>query len=258
MKDVFEDVQGRPDAREIALDAAGIKGLTHPFKLETGPSGVQPVLARLAMSCALPAHVKGTHMSRFVEASGALETPLSPSSIATLARDVQRRLAAESVSVEAEFTFVLAREAPATQARGFVDYRGSLACSLTRDDTRVTTRVEVPVTSLCPCSKAISDYGAHNQRGVITIAVAHDGRLTIEELVAVAESSGSSPVYSLLKRPDERLVTMRAYETPMFVEDMVRAVAVRLRDDQRVRSGTIAAVNDESIHNHQAFAELSF
>ncbi len=258
MKDVFEDVQGRPDAREIALDAAGIKGLTHPFKLETGAAGVQPVLARMAMSCALPAQVKGTHMSRFVEAAGALETPLSPTSIVTLARDVQKRLAAERVSVEAAFTFVLAREAPATKARGFVDYRGALSCTLSDGGASVTTRVEVPVTSLCPCSKAISDYGAHNQRGIITIDATHDGTVTIEELVVLAESSGSSPVYSILKRPDERLVTMRAYETPMFVEDMVRAVAVRLRADARVRSGTISAVNDESIHNHQAFAELSF
>ena len=258
MKDVIEDVQGRPDGRDIALDAAGIKGLTHPFKLDTGASGAQPVLARLAMSCALPASVKGTHMSRFIEAAGALETPLSPSSIVTLARDVQKRLAADKVSVEAAFTFVLAREAPATKARGFVDYRGALACTVSGGETRVATRVEVPVTSLCPCSKAISDYGAHNQRGVITIEATHDGTVSIEELVAIAESSGSSPVYSILKRPDERLVTMRAYETPMFVEDMVRAVAVRLRGDARVRSGTIAAVNDESIHNHQAFAELSF
>lgn len=258
MKELFEDVQGRPDAREIALDAAGVKGLTHPFKLETGPSGVQPVLARLAMSCALPANVKGTHMSRFIEAAGALEAPLAPASIMALARDVQKRLESTSVSVEAAFTFVLAREAPATKARGFVDYRGALACAIDGAETRVRSRVEVPVTSLCPCSKAISDYGAHNQRGTITIDVVHDGEVSLEELVLLAESSGSSPVYSILKRPDERAVTMRAYETPMFVEDMVRAVALRLRSDQRVRSGLVAAVNDESIHNHQAFAELRF
>ncbi len=258
MKDVFEDVQGRPDAREIALDAAGVKGLAHPFKLDTGPSGLQPVLARLAMSCALPASVKGTHMSRFIEAAGALEAPLSPSSMVLLARDVQKRLAADKVSVEAGFTFVLPREAPATKARGFVDYRGAFACVLSARATRITSRVEVPVTSLCPCSKAISDYGAHNQRGIITIEVVHDGSVALEELVTLAESSGSSPVYSILKRPDERLVTMRAYETPMFVEDMVRAVAVRLRDDRRVTSANVSAVNDESIHNHQAFAELRF
>jgi GTP cyclohydrolase FolE2 len=258
MKDVFEDVQGRPDARAVALDAAGVRGLTHPFKLDTGAAGVQPVLARLAMSCALPGNVKGTHMSRFVEAAGALETPLSAAAMVLLARDVRKRLDAEKVSVEAEFRFVLAREAPVTGARGFVDYRGALSCALDGGDVITTTRVEVPVTSLCPCSKAISDYGAHNQRGVITIQATHDGAVTIEELVELAEASGSSPVYSILKRPDERLVTMRAYETPMFVEDMVRAVAVRLRDDSRVRRARISAVNDESIHNHQAFAELSF
>ncbi len=258
MKDVFEDVQGRPDVREIALDAAGIKGLTHPFKVETGAAGVQPVLARLAMSCALPAHVKGTHMSRFVEAAGALEAPLSPASIIALARDVSKRLEAPRVSVEATFTFVLAREAPATKARGFVDYEGALSCVLSGSEARVVTRVKVPVTSLCPCSKAISDYGAHNQRGVITIEATHTGGVTLEELVELAESCGSSPIYSLLKRPDERLVTMRAYETPMFVEDMVRAVAVRIRADERISSARIAAVNDESIHNHQAFAELVF
>lgn len=257
MKDVFEDVQGRPDVREIALDAAGIKGLTHPFKVDTG-SGVQPVLARLAMSCALPAHVKGTHMSRFIEAAGALEAPLSHTSIVALARDVAKRLDAPKVSVEAKFTFVLAREAPATRARGFVDYKGALSCVLDGATERVVTRVEVPVTSLCPCSKAISDYGAHNQRGIITIAAVHSGHVTIEELVDIAESCGSSPIYALLKRPDERLVTMRAYETPMFVEDMVRAVAMKLRETGKIVSASISAVNDESIHNHQAFAELAF
>lgn len=258
MKDVFEDVQGRPDVRDIALDAAGIRGLTHPFQVATGKAPAQAILAKLSMSCALAADVKGTHMSRFIEAAGALTGPLSAQGITTLARDVQQRLSATDVSVEASFTFVLARKAPATKARGWVDYSGALACTLTGKDARITTRVAVPVTSLCPCSKAISDYGAHNQRGIITIEATHDGSVTIEELVELAEASGSSPIYSILKRPDERAVTMRAYETPMFVEDMVRAVAVRMRHDKRVSGGLISAVNDESIHNHQAFAELSF
>lgn len=257
MKHSIEDVQGRPDERNLDIERAGVMGVKHPFTLETGASGRQPVLAELAMGCFVPAAVKGTHMSRFVEAAREHEAGLSAEGIVTLARDVQKRLQTDDVTVSATFTFVLAREAPVTRARGFVDYRGELRCRTTRDAHEVTTTVHVPVTSLCPCSKAISDYGAHNQRGIITIAVRHSKPIAIEELVAIAEGSGSCPVYSVLKRPDERAVTMRAYENPMFVEDMVRNVAASLRGDTRIASGKVTAVNDESIHNHQAYAELT-
>src|SRR5262249_31087571 len=156
----FEDVQGHPDLRDIPLDAAGIRGLTHPFTLATGTAAEQPILATLSMTCALAADVKGTHMSRFIEAAGAHSGPLSPQGIVALARDVQQRLSAREVSVEASFTSDLAREAPATRSRGWVDYRGSLDCALAGSEARVTTRVAVPVASLFPCSKAISDCGA--------------------------------------------------------------------------------------------------
>lgn len=257
MKHVIEDVQGRPDDRNLPIERAGVMGVKHPFTLATGASGVQPIIAELALSCHVPAIVKGTHMSRFVEVARDHVGPLSSDGIVTLAREVQKRLQTEDVHVSATFPFLLMREAPVTKARGYVDYRGALACTIGAAGVQVTSTVHVPVTSLCPCSKAISDYGAHNQRGIITLEVRHSEPIALEELVAVAEGSGSCPVYSVLKRPDERAVTMLAYETPMFVEDMVRNAAGSLRGDARIVSGRIRAVNDESIHNHQAFAELA-
>lgn len=257
MKHLIEDVQGRPDERNLVVERAGVCGLKHPFTLETGSAGGQPVLAELALSCLVPAAVKGTHMSRFVEAARDMDGILSAAGIVELARDVQKRLQSEDVTVTAAFPFLLMREAPVTRAQGYVDYRGELTCQITKGAPYVTSTVHVAVTSLCPCSKAISDYGAHNQRGIITISVRHSEPLPLEELVAVAEGSGSCPVYSVLKRPDERAVTMRAYETPMFVEDMVRNVAASLASDKRILGGTVKAVNEESIHNHQAFAELT-
>ena len=257
MKEVIEDVQSRPDTRAIALDAAGVRGLKHPFTLVTSATASQPVVAELAMSAAAAAEAQGTHTSRCV-ASAATVTRLAADGNVELAREVHRRLFSPNVDVEARFTFILLRHAPVTGAPGWIDYRGALACNLNAGIATVTTSVHVPVTTLCPCSKAISAYGAHNQRGVISIAARHDGGVHLEELVAIAESCGSSPVYAVLKRPDERAVTMQAYDTPMFVEDIVRCVVEKLRADARIASADIAVVNDESIHNHQAFAETRY
>ena len=253
MKEVIEDVQSRPDARAIAIDTAGVCGLKHPFTLMTSATAHQPIIAELTMSATVPAAVKGTHMSRYVEAAATV-SHLAGDGIAKLAHEVHRRLMSPDVRTRANFTFVLQRYAPVTGAAGWIDYQGALDCTLVAGVTTITTTVHVPVTTLCPCSKTISDYGAHNQRGVITIAARHDGGVHLEELVAIAESCGSCQVYPVLKRPDERYVTMKAYDTPMFVEDIVRSVVEKLRNDARIAEADIAVVNDESIHNHKAFA----
>ncbi|MEZ4298996.1 MAG: GTP cyclohydrolase FolE2 [Polyangiaceae bacterium] len=259
------DVQSRADRRGIALDRAGVMDLRYPIVVLDRKNERQQTTARVTMSVSLPHHFKGTHMSRFIEVLNEHRGEVTMRTLPKLLKELRERLEAESARVELHFTYFLERAAPQSGARGLMDYECSFVgeSSGTRDDFILGVRV--PVTSLCPCSKEISDYGAHNQRGIIGVdvrsteaAAGGPSLIWIEELVEIAERAASAPVYPLLKRSDERHVTMQAYENPVFVEDMVRNVAAALMEDARVGWFAVQAVNYESIHNHSAFASMQW
>jgi GTP cyclohydrolase I len=259
------DVQSRKDNRGIALDRVGVTGLRYPIVVLDQAHERQETVASITMSVNLPHHFKGTHMSRFVEVLNQHHGEITMRTIPQILKDLRARLDAESARVELAFPYFLERKAPKSQARGLMDFDCTFIGEMKGEDIDFSLGVKVPVTSLCPCSKEISDYGAHNQRGVISIEVRStqdaDGSphlVWIEELVAMAEASASSPVYPLLKREDERHVTMQAYDNPVFVEDMARNVAGRLQDDVRIAWFHVHAENFESIHNHSAFASLEW
>lgn len=261
----MHDIQSQADHRNIPIDKVGVCGLQYPIVVLDQKNQSQSTIARLSMSVNLPHEFKGTHMSRFIEVLNSHRGEMTMRTLPSILAELKERLSAESAHIEAEFPYFLERTAPISGAVGLMDYQCRFVGEANGGKSDFILSVSVPVTSLCPCSKAISDYGAHNQRGEISIAVRSRGGETgapaliwIEELIAVAEASASSPVYALLKREDERHVTMRAYDNPVFVEDIVRNVAAQLLEDERLTWFHVHAVNHESIHNHGAFAEIEW
>lgn len=254
--DPLEDVQNRGDDRNVAIEQVGVSGLRYPITVLDKREEHQNTLATLNLSVGLPHESKGTHMSRFVEVIERHRGELTVRTIRSALEDLRTTLDAESARIEVAFDYFLERSAPVSGATALMDYHCEFTGQLTNKKLDFVLTVHVPVTSLCPCSKAISDYGAHNQRGTIQINCRSEDIVWIEDLIEVAESSASSPVYPLIKREDERFVTMQAYDNPVFVEDMVRSVAVKLREDSRVTWFSVRAENYESIHNHNAFAEV--
>ena len=261
----MDDVQNGIDDRRIPIDQVGVSDLRYPIVVLDRQREKQQTVAKLTMSVSLPHHFKGTHMSRFIEVLNEHRGEVTMRTLPAILQELKQRLQAESARIEVSFPYFLERAAPASGARALMDYECSFVGEANGSHADFVLGVRVPVTSLCPCSKAISDYGAHNQRGLITIevrssrtAVGEPALVWIEELVELAETSASAPVYPLLKRADERHVTMQAYDNPVFVEDMVRNVAVRLQKDPRVAWFHVHAVNHESIHNHSAFARLEW
>jgi GTP cyclohydrolase IB len=259
------DVQNQADTRGIAIDKVGVTNLRYPITVLDRARGTQETVASISLSVALPHHFKGTHMSRFLEVLNEHRGEVTVRSIPALLQDLQARLDAESAQIDVQFPYFMERPAPVTKATGLMDYDCRFSASVDGTDVDFVLGVRVPVTSLCPCSKEISDYGAHNQRGLINVSVRTipdagrpDALVWIEEIVEVAEASASSPVYPILKRPDERHVTMRAFDNPVFVEDIVRDVASRLKQDIRINWFKIQVTNQESIHNHDAFAEVEW
>jgi GTP cyclohydrolase FolE2 len=256
------DVQALPDQRGIALDTVGIDGLRYPVLICDGQGNKRDTVATMTMTVDVAAEVKGAHLSRFVEVLHAWRDQLDAASMLLMADDLRQRMGSRTATVSAAFVYFLERNAPVTGAASFMDY----PCTITATSGgpaggTVSLQAEVAVTSVCPCSKAISDYGAHNQRGRVTIDVDLTRHATgpwFDDLIAVAEQSGSSPLYALLKRPDERHVTMAAHDNPVFVEDMARNVVIALRGEPRISRGKVRVVNDESIHNHAAFAQVSW
>jgi GTP cyclohydrolase IB len=262
---MINDVQSRSDDRGIALDRAGVSGLRYPITVLDKSDGRQETVAELSMSVSLPHHFKGTHMSRFIEVLNAHRGEVTMRTLPIILKELKNRLDAETAHIEVKFPYFIEREAPVTKSKALMDYECSFIGESNGKYDDFILRVCTPVTSLCPCSKEISDYGAHNQRGYITIDVRSNSNekgdteiVWIEELIEIAERSASSPVYALIKRPDERFITMRAFENPVFVEDMVRKSAEQLMDDKRIAWFRVHAENDESIHNHNAFAELEW
>ncbi|HTY51331.1 MAG TPA: GTP cyclohydrolase FolE2 [Steroidobacteraceae bacterium] len=249
-----EDVQSRADTRRLPINRVGIKDITHPVRVQDRSEGEQHTIATFNMYVNLPHDFKGTHMSRFVAILNQHEREISVESFRAMLAEMTGKLEADTGRIEMSFPFFVAKRAPVSGVESLMDYRATLIGERRGDEGCTWIRVVVPVTSLCPCSRDISRYGAHNQRSHLTITARLREHVWIEELIEVAEAEASSELYGLLKRADEKFVTERAYENPKFVEDLVRDVAVRLNDDQRIGAYVVEAENFESIHNHSAYA----
>ncbi|MFG0325985.1 MAG: GTP cyclohydrolase FolE2 [Phycisphaerales bacterium JB037] len=255
--ETIPDVQGTRDARRIAIDRVGVKDVTYPFCLRTREGGTQTTVAKINMYVALPHEKKGTHMSRFLEVLNdhACE-PITPERVPEITHAIRERLDAREAHFEASFTYFIRKPAPVTRMEGLMDYEVTFECTANGEDDFILG-VAAPATSLCPCSKEISEYGAHNQRCRIEAKVRFDGELWIEDLVTLLENAASHPVYAVLKRPDEKYVTEKAFENPKFVEDIVRDLAIALENDERITWYSINSENYESIHSHNAYAQIT-
>src|SRR5215208_2475450 len=248
------DVQATPDTRQLAIDRVGIKSIRHPVKIRERAGGIQHTVAHFNMYVELPHQFKGTHMSRFVEILNAHEREISPDTFRVMLREMVRKLEAESGHIEMTFPYFVNKKAPISGVESLMDYEVTFVGEIRDGRESFTLKVLVPVTSLCPCSKKISERGAHNQRSHVTIKARLLKHIWIEELIGMVESEASSELYGILKRVDEKHVTERAYDNPKFVEDVVRDVAVRLNTDERIAAYVVEAENFESIHNHSAYA----
>jgi GTP cyclohydrolase I len=248
------DCQNESDVRRLRIDRVGVKNLLHPIQVSDRERSTQSTVARVSLSVDLPQHRKGTHMSRFIEILNAHGRHVHVESVAAILDEMQRKLHAETAHIEIEFPYFVEKAAPVTRSQGWVDYEVKLEATARDRVIDLLMSVKVPVTTLCPCSKAISQQGAHNQRGYVTLALRSERSIWIEEAIEMVEQSASSQIYSLLKRPDEKFVTEHAYENPVFVEDLVRNVAVRCNRHPAVRWYRVEAENMESIHNHAAYA----
>jgi GTP cyclohydrolase I len=252
---VMPDVQSTPDTRQIAIQRVGVKGVRHPLTVRTG-SGVQPSVGVWNLDVHLPAEQKGTHMSRFVALLEENREPLDQAGLRALLAAMLTRLEAHSGRIEVTLPYFVMKTAPVSGVQSLLDYEATFIAEQRNGETRLFMKVLVPVTSLCPCSKKISQHGAHNQRSHLTIAAELAGEVAVEELIRIAEEEASCELWGLLKRPDEKFVTERAYENPKFVEDLVRDVATRLNGNERIVAYTLEAENFESIHNHSAYAVI--
>lgn len=253
----IEDVQSSVDTRRIPIQKVGIKDIRHPVRIADRTGGEQHTIAMFNMYVDLPAHFKGTHMSRFVEILNRHEREISVASFKDMLAEMTRRLEARSGHVEMNFPYFIAKKAPVSGVASLLDYDVTFIGERRDEDTVMHVQVVVPVTSLCPCSKKISDYGAHNQRSHVTVKARLNGFVWLEELIDMIEAEASCELYGLLKRPDEKYVTEHAYDNPKFVEDIVRDIAVRLDRDDRIRSYLVSSENFESIHNHSAYAQVA-
>ena len=255
------DTQNESDHRGLAIDRVGIRSLRHPLRVRDAHAAdatAQPTVATMALAVDLPAHLKGTHMSRFVEALNETGRTLDLANPAALPHRLLELLPATRAHVEWDFPWFVEKSAPATGRTGLLDYQVNLAVDHHKDATTTTTlTLSIPVATLCPCSKAISEYGAHNQRGVVTFTVRTHTPIALAELIPLVEQSASCELYSVLKRPDEKIVTERAFDNPVFVEDLVRNIATRADQEPRISSYRIEAENFESIHNHSAWAVIT-
>jgi len=250
------DVQATPDTRHLAIDRVGIKSIRHPVKVAERAGGIQHTIAMFNMYVGLPHHFKGTHMSRFVEILNAHEREISPDTFRVMLREMVKKLEAQSGHVEMTFPYFVSKKAPVSGVQSLMDYEVTFIGEIVDGVETFTLKVLVPVTSLCPCSKKISDRGAHNQRSHVTIAARINAFVWIEELIDKVEKQASSELWGLLKRPDEKYVTEHAYDNPKFVEDMVRDIAADLNADARIEGYVVESENFESIHNHSAYAMI--
>lgn len=251
------DVQSTRDLRNLPINQVGIKDLRFPITLRTA-EGEQATVARLTMTVYLPAEQKGTHMSRFVALMEQQTEALSFERLQQLTREMVELLDSHSGKISVSFPFFRKKTAPVSGIQSLLDYDVTLTGEIKNGEYSHTLKVLVPVTSLCPCSKEISQYGAHNQRSHVTVTLSCSAEVAIEELIDCVEAQASCQLYGLLKRPDEKFVTEQAYENPKFVEDMVRDVATALSADARICGYIVESENFESIHNHSAYAYIAY
>jgi GTP cyclohydrolase I len=253
------DVQNLEDTRRIDIDKVGIKGIRHPVRVKDRTGGEQHTVATFSMYVYLPHNFKGTHMSRFVEILNRHDVEITVESFKEMLPEMTRKLDSESGNIEMTFPYFVNKAAPVSGVKSLLDYEVTFIGEIVKGKATMTLKVVVPVTSLCPCSKKISDYGAHNQRSHVTVQarIAPGPHFVwIEDIIDLVESEASCQLYGLLKRPDEKYVTERAYDNPKFVEDMVRDVANRLNHDTRIAHYIVESENFESIHNHSAYAMI--
>ena len=256
-------VQSTRDERALPIEQVGIRGVRHPLTIRT-KTGSFPSVGNFEMDVALPAQIKGTHMSRFMAILQQQDEAIDSTSVVSMVREMLPLLDATEGRVQFTYTHFVKKAAPVSGVESLMDYEVTWMSKGKKNaagsiDVELHLRAVVPVMSLCPCSKEISDFGAHNQRSHVTMTVALDPqtKMTVEDLVTTAESEASSELWGLLKRPDEKWVTERSYSNPKFVEDLVRDVAGQLKADERILSFVVEAENFESIHNHSAFAKIS-
>jgi GTP cyclohydrolase I len=250
------DVQARRDRRHIAIDQVGVKDILYPITVLDREARHQHTVARVSMTVNLPHRFKGTHMSRFVELLNEHCRDMSTSSIPSILRAMRARLKAETAHLEARFPYFLLKRAPVSGAAGLMAYECVVQGEGTPRGVRLAAEVRVPITAVCPCSKAISERGAHNQRGLVTVRFGFARFVWLEEIIRIAETSASCEVYSVLKREDEKWVTERAYDRPMFVEDVARTAARKLARHGGLSWFSVEVENHESIHAHSAYARI--
>jgi len=252
------DIQSTPDQRNIPIDKVGVKRVKYPIQVRERENGLQHTVGILSLTVDLPKEFKGTHMSRFLEVLGEHNRDLGPETIPVILAKLREKLNAETAHLEVRFTFFREKAAPVTGKVGMMGYEcGFLAAG--GATTEFTLEITVPVTTLCPCSKEISDRGAHNQRGYVMVKVKPNAGsvLWLEDVIDIIEAAGSAQLYPVLKRPDEKFVTEQAYDNPRFVEDMVREVAIAFNADDRISAYEIEVENHESIHDHNAYATIA-
>jgi GTP cyclohydrolase I len=253
---VMPDVQSSADSRHLAIDKVGIKDIKHPVRVKDRSGREQHTIANFNMYVNLPHNFKGTHMSRFVEILNEREYEITVDSFKDMLVEMTNRLEAQAGHIEMTFTYFVIKSAPVSGVKSLMDYEVTFIGEITQEKPVITVKVIVPVTSLCPCSKKISQHGAHNQRSHVTVTAKTNGFLWIEDLIDLVEKEASCELYGLLKRPDEKHVTEYAYKNPKFVEDMVRDIATKLNKDHRVAAYVVESENFESIHNHSAYAMI--
>ena len=251
------DFQSHSDSRRVPINKVGVKEIRYPLQLKCMDGGTCDTVATINMFVSLPQDRKGTHMSRFLEVLNEYREGMHPERLIELCRELRERLDADVAHVEMDFTYFINKHAPITGKAGLMDYPVRFTCEAGPTGEDLIMSVGAPATSLCPCSKEISEYGAHNQRCLITADVRFDGMLWIEEVAKLIESAASCPVFPVLKRPDEKWVTEEAYDNPKFVEDIVRDLAVILNEEDRINWYHIRSENFESIHSHNAYAEIT-
>ena len=252
----LHDKQSERDYRELRIDKVGVRGLRFPVQIRDKAHSLQNTVATIGMFVDLPKEFKGTHMSRFIEVLNAHGSVVHVENITDILYAMQKKLHAATSHLEMEFPFFLVKKAPVSGMESVMDYTARFDAAACGEEIDFVLTVRAKVTTLCPCSKAISAYGAHNQRGEVTVQIRSDKAIWIEDLIAIIESSASSELFALLKRQDEKAVTERAYENPVFVEDLVRNVAQKLNAHPQVTWYKVEAENHESIHNHNAYASI--
>ncbi|MFA7359550.1 MAG: GTP cyclohydrolase FolE2 [Candidatus Kapaibacterium sp.] len=255
IKCALPDTQNQVDIRDIPIDKVGIKSLKYPITVKDRDSGIQHTVATVAMTVDLPKEFKGTHMSRFVEVL-MNKREIHIDSIFEILKEMQNKLHANSAHIELDFPYFKEKFAPVSKKPSLIDYRIKFHAVMNKNKKDVIMTVIVPVKTLCPCSKSISKYGAHNQRGEVTVAVRFNDIVWFEDIISIVEQSASCELFTLLKRDDEKYVTEKAYENPVFVEDVVRNVVTKLKQNEKILWYHVEAENFESIHNHNAYAMI--